>query len=51
MVTYLALDSCSMRFEAPRDSMALADVGQLDIMGKHVGWTTSKIALQYIKLG
>ena len=36
---------------AAADSIALADVGQLDIMGKHVGWTTSKIALHYIKLG
>ena len=36
---------------AAADSMALADVGQLYIMGKHLGWTTSKIALHYIKLG
>ena len=36
---------------AAADSMALADVGQLDIMWKHVEWMASKIALHYIRLG
>ena len=36
---------------AAADSMALADVELLDIMEKHVGWTTSNRALHYIKLG
>ena len=30
--------------------MALADMRLLDIMEKHVKWTTGKIALHYIKL-